>query len=580
MKTFSDDCDPFIVNPNSYFDRIYVINLDRRPDREIMIRQKLRDQGIDSFERIAGVDGADLNIPDYCTSDQMSPGAWGYLLSWERILNKARREGHSRILCLDDDVIFHRDFAYQFRNIIKWIPSNWKILNLGASQHTTIELPKGDPWYHPILTDGSFATGISSEIYLELLTEIRVIKSFLNNDNQEMCLESLKSKKILPLDSGPLREIYTRYPEDCYVVYPNIIISDVRNSSIRGPRDQQRIAKKFGWCLENYLWPPRQDLVSIIIPCYNAQRSIGKSVLAARLQDYPNCEVIVVDDASTDGSSEILREAMWSQDCIIAGQTHRLHPLKVLRNTENIGCYATRNRGIQASRGKWVTFQDADDISIQERITVQLSALLRHDVLFTTCLILRSHLQDFSTINKFDRKSVMKTLETTRIHRKKGFSNDSTSTSTSTSTRGRIKTLTGLNNRTKGTRAGHSEYKYCCRGILGMVTTLFPRDLFYEIGLYWELPCTADAEFCERILFHRANKLLMGDESIVTFLSQNTHIPGLYYRIPKILYISEEMDEENITSKIKGDRELKTRFVREWRAKLLGNHEYIYPQMQ
>lgn len=518
-------------------------------------------------------------IPDSCITDKMSIGAWGYLLSWEKILNKARCDGHKRILCLDDDVVFHRDFTYQFHNLSRWIPDDWKIFNLGASQHITIDLPDSGPnrsWYHPSTTDGSFATGISSSIFLELLNEIRHIKSCLSSPKPQNDI-----KQLLPLDSGPLREMYRRYPNDCYVAYPNLIISDVRNSSIRGPRDQTRIAKKFGWDLSKYNWPPREDLVSIIIACYNAERTITQSVLSARLQDYPNCEVIVVDDCSTDNTAELLKEALHSMDCTIGGVSRRLHPMKLLRNTENAGCYATRNRGIMASRGRWITFQDADDISVQERITVQLSALMRYDVLFTTSLILRSHLPDFSTIKQYDQASVMNTLAPTRIHKHAHYPTtkdhggvDHGSVDDNKNNK-RIRTLTGRSNHNN-----NNNYKYCCRGILGMVTTLFSREIFYDMGLYWTLPCTADAEFCERLLYHKAGKAFSKDESVVTYLSQNTHIPGIYYRVNKILYISEEMRPENLTSQIKGNRDLKEEYVRNWRTKLVDKYNYDYPRMK
>jgi glycosyltransferase involved in cell wall biosynthesis len=328
------------------------------------------------------------------------------------------------------------------------------------------------------------------------------------------------------------------------------------------------MAQKFRWNLKDYLWSYQQgdyyDLVSIIITCYNSERSIAQSVLAARLQDYPCCEVIVIDDASTDRSPEILIEALGQsiyKERIGSEIIERpLHKLRVLRNESNLGCYATRNFGIKAAKGKYITFQDSDDISVSERVTIQLLALLKNKVMVTMSMILRSHLPDFSTINNFDRRSVLNACEERRIHKSLIPESDNI-----------------------------YEYKYCCKAILGMVTTFFNREIFYDLDLYWTLPCIADAEFCERLLYKYYGKLFAEGENVVTFLSQIQHIPGIYYKVPEILYVSEEMRQKNITSQLKQTNEsgtqldmeeVKQGLVRVWRQKLMLQHDYVYPRLQ
>jgi glycosyltransferase involved in cell wall biosynthesis/GR25 family glycosyltransferase involved in LPS biosynthesis len=527
-----------MLTVNQCFTHVYVINLDRRPDRELSMHQKMRDQEI-SFERFQAVDGMTTKIPKRYITDRMSRGAWGYLLTWKKILEQSISDKTvESIMCFDDDVIFHRDFKVQFSNVINWL-GKWKILNLGASQHAEMEWPT-DFYYHPKLTDGSFATAVHRSVFHELLAEIEKVTSVLRKKGPEVLIDLL-----MPFDSGPLRSIYAKYPDLCYVIYPNLVISDVRNSTIRGPRDQIELSLKFGWNLKNYHWPPSYDKVSIIISCYNGQDSIAKSVLSARLQDYPNCEVIVVDDGSTDRTPEILKEVLELNSYFTDIDQLILHPIRVLRNEKNVGCYATRNIGILASKGSWITFQDADDISVVERVTIQFNSLMRHKVLFTTSLILRSHLPSFDNIHQFDYKSVMKALEEYRIHFNK----------------------TG-------------EYQYCCKSILGMVTTFMSRELFYQLGLYWELPCIADAEFCERILYHKTGKLFQGDESVVSYLAHNHHIDGIYHKVQQILYISEEMRDSNITSQINNNKlYVKKLYTEEWRARLVGKNNYVYPKM-
>jgi glycosyltransferase involved in cell wall biosynthesis len=91
-------------------------------------------------------------------------------------------------------------------------------------------------------------------------------------------------------------------------------------------------------------------LVSIIIPCYNNKNVILEAIDSALNQTYPNIEVIVVDDGSTDGSYEFLVDNMTR------GQ--KLHVVQ----QENQGPGAARNTGFNLSSGDYLVFLDADDI--------------------------------------------------------------------------------------------------------------------------------------------------------------------------------------------------------------------------
>lgn len=88
-------------------------------------------------------------------------------------------------------------------------------------------------------------------------------------------------------------------------------------------------------------------LVSIVIPCYNAQNFIVATLDSVYSQNYPNIEVIVVNDGSTDNSTQLL-------------QSYK-HPLTIV-NTENAGVSHARNTGFKKSSGKYVVFLDSDDL--------------------------------------------------------------------------------------------------------------------------------------------------------------------------------------------------------------------------
>lgn len=92
-------------------------------------------------------------------------------------------------------------------------------------------------------------------------------------------------------------------------------------------------------------------MISIIIPLYNKGKLVERSLGSIVAQDFHDCEVIVVDDGSTDDSAEVVR-------CYAAG--HGLDMLRVIQQ-DNAGVGAARNRGIAEARGEYVTFLDADD---------------------------------------------------------------------------------------------------------------------------------------------------------------------------------------------------------------------------
>lgn len=87
--------------------------------------------------------------------------------------------------------------------------------------------------------------------------------------------------------------------------------------------------------------------VSIIIPTYNRAKDIEKSVESILETDYPNYEVIVVDDASKDNTVETLKK-------------FRTKKLRVIKRKTNGGPAAARNDGIKASKGELIAFTDSD----------------------------------------------------------------------------------------------------------------------------------------------------------------------------------------------------------------------------
>ncbi len=110
--------------------------------------------------------------------------------------------------------------------------------------------------------------------------------------------------------------------------------------------------------------------LSILIPCYNAERWIAQAIESALAQTYPHCETIVVDDGSTDGSLEK-----------IARFGDRIRS----ETGPNRGSNPTRNRLLALSRGDWLQYLDADDYLEPHKIADQVAFLQKNsatDIIF------------------------------------------------------------------------------------------------------------------------------------------------------------------------------------------------------
>lgn len=93
-----------------------------------------------------------------------------------------------------------------------------------------------------------------------------------------------------------------------------------------------------------------EEMISIIVPCYNASKYIGRCLNSLINQTYTNIEIICIDDKSTDSSLETCK--------VFAKKDSRIRLIKM---EQNRGLSATRNLGVCETRGKYAAFVDADD---------------------------------------------------------------------------------------------------------------------------------------------------------------------------------------------------------------------------
>jgi len=109
-------------------------------------------------------------------------------------------------------------------------------------------------------------------------------------------------------------------------------------------------------------------LVTIGLTCFNAHDSIARAISSALAQDWPNIEVLIVDDASTDGSLACAHVA-------IAGDPR----VRIIRHQHNTGPGGARDTILSHANGEFVAFFDDDDESFPSRISTQLATLIAYE---------------------------------------------------------------------------------------------------------------------------------------------------------------------------------------------------------
>jgi len=118
-------------------------------------------------------------------------------------------------------------------------------------------------------------------------------------------------------------------------------------------------------------------LVTVLLSVYNGERFLRESVESILGQTFTDFEFLIVDDASTDSTALILTE--------YAGRESRI---RLVHNPGNLGLTRSLNRGLALAAGKYVARQDADDVSLPERLQRQVEFLEEHEdiAVLGTCL--------------------------------------------------------------------------------------------------------------------------------------------------------------------------------------------------
>lgn len=113
------------------------------------------------------------------------------------------------------------------------------------------------------------------------------------------------------------------------------------------------------------LFPPEVPKVTVVIPVYNREKYVAAAIESILAQTFPDFELLVIDDGSTDRSREII-------------QSYRDPRLHLVCNETNLGIPKTRNRGLQLAQGEYLAFLDSDDWAYPERLAKQVAFLDSH----------------------------------------------------------------------------------------------------------------------------------------------------------------------------------------------------------
>ena len=115
-------------------------------------------------------------------------------------------------------------------------------------------------------------------------------------------------------------------------------------------------------------------LISVVVTCYNHENYIEQCLRSIFNQTYRNIELIVLDDGSTDSSSEVIQEVLKESPCVTTFESH-----------ENIGVVRTRNKGLNLLNGDYFLFVDSDDFLDERYVEELYNAAINHQADIVYC---------------------------------------------------------------------------------------------------------------------------------------------------------------------------------------------------
>ena len=110
-------------------------------------------------------------------------------------------------------------------------------------------------------------------------------------------------------------------------------------------------------------------MISIIVPVYNAGKCIKETIESVLSQSYEDFELLLIDDCSKDDSEEIIKSFNDAR-------------VKYIKQPENMGAWAARNRGLEEAKGRYIAFLDADDLWEKDKLKKEFEFMQKEDAGF------------------------------------------------------------------------------------------------------------------------------------------------------------------------------------------------------
>ena len=171
------------------FDKVYCINLDRRPDRLENFTNQVEKFNLGEFERFSAYDGKKLNLPN---NFNLKPGEIGIIMSNLDIIRDAKKNKYNTILIIEDDCVFN-DGIVNVDTFFDSLPDNWDMLYMGGNHNTHMGVQPPQKINDKVVklhsTYSAHFIGIKSTIFNQ-------IENLLERGEQPLDVEYVKLQKI------------------------------------------------------------------------------------------------------------------------------------------------------------------------------------------------------------------------------------------------------------------------------------------------------------------------------------------------------------------------------------------------